>query len=77
MVKRTPLLGVLFSVTTTLPVVALLGTVTTIWVSLQEETAAAAPLKVTKLVVCVAPKPEPEMVTTVPGPPALGRWRRC
>ena len=71
-VNETPLLGVLFSVTTTLPVVALLGTMATIWVSLQLETAARMPLKVTVLVVCVAPKPEPVMVTVVPGEPEEG-----
>lgn len=49
-VKRTPLLARLPTVTATFPVVAPLGTGTTILVALQLEGVAAVPLKVTALV---------------------------
>lgn len=62
----TPLLASPPTVTTTLPEVALDGTGTTILVALQLVGAATAPLNVTVLVPCVAPKLDPEMVTEVP-----------
>ena len=60
------------TVTTTLPEVAPAGTVTVMLVSLQLETVAAVPLKVTVLLPCVAPKFVPAMVTGVPTGPVLG-----
>ena len=60
------------TVTTTLPVVALLGTGTTIDVALQLVGVAADPLNVTVLVPCVAPNPVPLIVTDVPGAPEFG-----
>ena len=60
------------TVTTTLPVEALLGTGTTIEVALQLEGVAATPLKVTVLVPCVEPKFVPVIVTEVPTGPELG-----
>jgi len=53
-------------VTTTLPVLAPLGTVTVMLESLQLEAVAAMPLKVTALLPCVAPKPLPEIVIAAP-----------
>ena len=71
-VKLTPLLATPFTVTTTLPVVAPLGTVTPMLVALQLVTVAAAPLKVTVLDPCVEPKFEPEIVTALPAGPEVG-----
>jgi hypothetical protein len=71
-VKLTPLLATLFTVTTTLPVVAPAGTGTTMLVADQLVGVAVVPLKVTALAPCVAPKLEPEMVTAVPTGPAFG-----
>src|ERR1700693_1286891 len=69
-VKGEPLLAVPNTVTTTLPVVAPAGTVTVMLVVLQALAAAAAvPLKVTVLVLCVAPKFVPVMVIDAPTAP--------
>ena len=68
-VKDTLLLGTLATVSTTLPVVAALGTVTTTEPAVQVVTVAAVPLKVT---LPVDPKLEPEMVTVVPTVPDAG-----
>jgi len=65
-VIKTPLLATPLTVTTTLPVVAPVGTAVTIDVALQLETDAATPLNVTVLVPWVAPKLTPLMVTDVP-----------
>ena len=65
-VKLTPLLATPPTVTTTLPVVAPVGTGATIEVALQLVGVAAVPLKVTVLVPWVAPKFEPAIVTEVP-----------
>jgi hypothetical protein len=73
-VKATPLLATLATVTTTLPVVAPLGTGTTMDAALQLVGVAALPLKVTVLLPCVAPKPLPETDTEVPtGPDAADK----
>src|SRR5215471_14534638 len=71
-VKLTPLLAVPPTVTTTLPVVAPLGTGTTMLPLLQLVGVAAVPLKVTVLVPCVLPNPVPLMVTDVPTGPEVG-----
>src|SRR5207249_11037827 len=71
-VKLTPLLATPPTVTTTLPVVAPVGTGATIDVALQLVGVAAVPLKVTVLLPWVAPKFEPAMVTEVPTPPEVG-----
>jgi len=71
-VKFTPLLAILSTVTTTFPVVAAAGTVVVRLVAVQLITVAAIPLNVTVLARCVAPKPVPLMVTTVPTGPELG-----
>ena len=69
-VKGTPLDARLFTVTTTLPVAAPDGTTAVIDVGLQFEIeVAVAPLKVTELVPCVAPKFVPVMFTVVPASP--------
>src|SRR5216684_2575322 len=60
-VKFTPLLGCAPTVTTTLPVVAL-----------HAVGVAVVPLNVTVLVVCVAPKFAPLIVTDVPTDPDIG-----
>jgi hypothetical protein len=66
-VNATPLLGPPFTVTTTFPVVASVGTGTTIDVDFQLVGVAIAPLKVTVLLLpCDPPKPVPEIVTEVP-----------
>ncbi len=52
--------------------IAPLGTVTTIWVSLQLVAVADTPLKVTVLEACVAPKFTPETTTDVPTGPEVG-----
>jgi len=56
----------------TLPVVVPEGTGTTILVAPQLVGVAAAPLKLTVLVPCVAPKFVPVMVTDVPTGPDVG-----
>jgi hypothetical protein len=71
-VKLTPLLGTPPTVTTTFPVVAPIGTGTTIAVALQLVGVAAVPLKVTVLVPCVEPKFVPVTVTDVPAGPDVG-----
>ena len=64
------------TVTTTFPVVAATGTGTTILVADQLVGAAVVPLNVTVLVPCVAAKPLPEIVITVPVEPAVGERLR-
>ena len=68
-VNGTPLLACPPAVTTTLPLVAPLGTVTAMELTFQLLTAAAVPLKVT--VPCVEPKVVPVIVTGVPTGPKL------
>jgi len=71
-VKLTPLLATPPTVTTTLPVVAPLGTGATMLVAFQLVGPAAIPLNVTVLVPCVAPKFAPVIVTDVPTNPDVG-----
>jgi hypothetical protein len=71
-VKVTPLLATPPTVTTTLPVVAPLGTGATILVALQLVGTAVAPLNLTVLDPCVAPKFVPLIVTEVPANPDVG-----
>jgi hypothetical protein len=71
-VKVTPLLPTPPTVTTTFPVVAPLGTGTMMLVAPQFEGVPAVPLKETLLVPCVAPKPDPVIVTAVPTDPDVG-----
>jgi hypothetical protein len=71
-VKLTPLLATPPTVTTTLPVVAPVGTVVTMLVALQLFTTAAIPLNVTVLVPCAAPKFVPAIVTDAPTTPDVG-----
>ena len=63
--KATTLLATPPTVTTTLPVVAPVGTGTTIVASFQLVGVAATPLKAMVLLPCEAPNPDPLMVTTV------------
>jgi hypothetical protein len=67
-VNAAPALDTPPTVTTTLPVVAPVGTGATIEVALQLVGVAAVPLNVTVLVPCVAPKFVPAIVTGVPTP---------
>jgi hypothetical protein len=71
-VKLTPLLGVPPTVTTTLPVAAPVGTITTMLVALQFVGVAAVPLNVTVFDPWVAPKFTPVIVTEVPTGPDVG-----
>jgi hypothetical protein len=71
-VKLRPLLAMLDTVTTTLPVVAPLGTVATMLVALQLVAVAVVPLNLTVLVPCVVPKPVPVIVTDAPTAPDVG-----
>lgn len=71
-VKLTPLLAVPLTVTTTLPVVAPLGTGATIFVLLQLVGVAVVPLNLIVLVPCFDPKPDPLMVTDAPTAPDVG-----
>jgi hypothetical protein len=71
-VKLRPLLGTPPTMTTTLPVVAPDGTGTVTLVVLQFVGVAAAPLNVTVLVPCEAPKFAPAIVTGVPTGPDAG-----
>lgn len=71
-VKGTPLLATVPTVTTTLPVVAPLGTGTVILVSLQFVGVPAIPLNVTVPEPCVAPKLDPAILTIVPNGPEVG-----
>jgi len=70
--KVRPLLATPPTVTITAPVVAPAGTVTPMLVVFQLVGEAGTPLKVTVLVPCVFPKPEPLMVTEAPIGPAAG-----
>src|SRR5579859_7963929 len=70
-VKLTPLLATPLAFTTTLPVVAPLGTVTAMLVALQLVTLAAVPLNATVPLPCVAPKFVPLIVTAAPTAPVL------
>ena len=70
-VNVTPLLATPPTVTTTLPVVAPLGTGTTMLVALQLVGTPAVPLNFTVLVPCVAPKFVPAIVTGVPTGPEV------
>ena len=71
-VNLTPLLADPPTVTTTLPVVAALGTGAIILLELQLVGVAVTPLNVTVLVPWVDPKPLPEIVTEVPTFPEVG-----
>src|SRR5436309_9382884 len=71
-VNVTPLLATLDTVTTTLPVVAPLGTGTAMLVALQLVGVPAVPLNLTVLVPCVVPKFAPLIVTGVPAIPEVG-----
>src|SRR5882762_9143992 len=71
-VNSEPLLALPPTVTTTVPVVAPLGTGTTIDVALQLDGVALVPLKLTVLVPWVVPKFEPLIVTDVPTNPEDG-----
>jgi hypothetical protein len=69
-VNGTPLLAMPPSVTTTLPVVAPLGTLTVIEPAAQLATlVTAVPLNLTVLVPCGEPKPDPEIVIEAPTGP--------
>jgi hypothetical protein len=68
-VKLTPLLGTPSTVTTTLPVLAPLGTEVEILPVPQPVVVAKIPLNVTVLFPFVEPKFEPEIVTSVPTVP--------
>jgi len=71
-VKPTPLLGMLFTVITTLPLVAVAGTLATTDVLVQLVTVAATPSNVRVLVPWLAPKALPLIVTVVPVGPEAG-----
>jgi hypothetical protein len=71
-VKFTPLLAMPLTVTTTLPVVAPLGTGTVMLLSPQPVGVPAVPLNITVLVPCVTPKLVPVIVTDVAGGPDVG-----
>src|SRR5207245_815065 len=71
-VNDTPLLASPPTVTTTLPVVAPVGTGTMMLVADQLVGVAVVPLNVTVLVPCVAPKPVPAIVTAVATGPLVG-----
>jgi hypothetical protein len=71
-VKLTPLLATPPTVTTTLPVVAPVGTGVTMLVADQLVGVAVVPLNFTVLVPCVAPKFVPVIVTDVPTGPLVG-----
>ena len=71
-VKVTPLLALLETVTTTLPVVAPDGTVATMLVALQLVAVAVVPLNLTVLVPWVEPKFVPVIVTEAPTAPEGG-----
>jgi hypothetical protein len=68
-VKFTPLVATPPTVTSTLPVVAPVGTDVAMLVALQVVTVAAVPLNVTVLVPCEDPKFVPVIVTGVPTGP--------
>src|SRR5207253_1212291 len=71
-VKATPLLAAPPAVTVTFPVVAPLGTGTTMLVVDHEVGVASVPLNVTVLAPWVAPKLFPVIVTAAPTPPVAG-----
>jgi hypothetical protein len=71
-VKVMPLLAAPPTATTTLPVLAPLGTGATILFALQLVGVAAVPLNLTVLVPCVAPKFAPVIVTEAPTKPDVG-----
>src|ERR1700734_1307713 len=71
-VNAAPGLGKSFTATTTLPVVAPAGTVTTIELAFQLVGVAAMPLNVTELVPWVVPKFAPGSVTAAPTAPEEG-----
>src|SRR6266478_1465474 len=71
-VKLTPLLAAPPTVTTTLPVVAPLGTAAVMLAALQLVAVAVVPLNFTVLVPCVAPKFAPAIVTEAPTNPDDG-----
>jgi hypothetical protein len=71
-VKLAPLLATPPTVTTTLPVVAPVGTLVTMLVSLQLAGVAGVPLKVIELSPLAAPKFNPLIVTEVPTMPDVG-----
>jgi hypothetical protein len=71
-VKVTPLLDAPLTVTTTVPVVAPVGTVATMLVELQPLTVAVVLLNATLLEPCVDPKFVPVIVTRVPTGPLVG-----
>ena len=71
-VNVTELDGVPPTVTMTGPVDAVDGTVAVILVALHEVTVAWTPLKVTKLVFCVAPNPVPAITQLIPVRPLFG-----
>jgi hypothetical protein len=71
-VKFCPLLGTALTVTTTLPVVAPVGTGAKIKVAFQPLGVAIVPLNVTVLEPWVDPKFVPAIITNVPTPPDVG-----
>jgi hypothetical protein len=72
-VNGLPLLAVTPIVTTTLPVVAPVGTAALIDVALHNViVVAAVPLNFTELVPWLVPKPVPVIVTDMPAPPEVG-----
>ncbi len=71
-VKFTPLLFTPLANTTTLPVVAALGTVTAMLAALQLATVARIPLNLTVPLPCVEPKFVPVTVTAAPTAPEVG-----
>src|SRR5437763_10023235 len=71
-VKATALLAIPFTVTTTVPVVAVAGTGTTMLVLLQVVGVASVPLNCTVLVPLVAPKFVPVIVIGTPKVPDVG-----
>jgi len=71
-VNLTPVLDSPLTLTTTSPVVALLGTSALILVGLQLVGVARVPLNLTVLVPCVAPKFVPSILTAVPTGPEVG-----
>lgn len=71
-VKRTPLLALAPTATTTLPVLAPFGTGTTMLVGVQLVGVPKIPLKATLLPCCGVPKVVPVIVTEVPTGPEVG-----
>src|SRR5437763_669022 len=71
-VKVRPLLELVPTVTTTLPVVAPAGTVATMVVFFQLVAVAVTPLNLTVLPPCEDPNPDPLIVTEAPIAPAVG-----